>query len=134
MTREEGFSGINAVVRAITRSTIIVYGANSLGVEEGFEGLIFGSRKLLYPVAKTYCLRETPLLGTTNKCYPIEYRKLNIDSSLITNDYSQQSIDNFKHLNLDYLGRGWWRATPVIEAAFDGRFGTIVACNLKQVF
>ena len=34
-------SGLNAVIRAVTRSAIISYGAEVIGIEEGFEGLIY---------------------------------------------------------------------------------------------
>ena len=45
-------SGLNAVIRAVTRSAIISYGAEVIGIEEGFEGLIFE------PPQKTYCGRN----------------------------------------------------------------------------
>ena len=35
-------SGLNAVIRAVTRTAIIQYGAEVLGLENGFDGLIFG--------------------------------------------------------------------------------------------
>ena len=34
-------SGLNAVIRAVTRSAIIEHGAKVVGIEGGFEGLVF---------------------------------------------------------------------------------------------
>jgi 6-phosphofructokinase 1 len=35
-------SGLNAVIRAITRAAIIQHNATVIGIEDGFDGLIFG--------------------------------------------------------------------------------------------
>ncbi|HAX45940.1 MAG TPA: 6-phosphofructokinase, partial [Nitrospina sp.] len=34
-------SGLNAVIRAVTRSAIIQHNATVIGIEDGFDGLIF---------------------------------------------------------------------------------------------
>jgi ATP-dependent phosphofructokinase / diphosphate-dependent phosphofructokinase len=97
-------SGLNAVIRAVTRSAIIKYDAEVIGIEEGFEGLIFDRhRKLTIADTKAILPLGGTILGTTNKGDPFEYRQFDKDGSLTTKDYSQQTIENFKRLNLDCL-------------------------------
>ena len=97
-------SGLNAVIRAVTRSTIISYRAEVIGIEEGFEGLIFDRhRKLTVAGTRDILPLGGTILGTTNKGDPFEYRQFNKDGHLTTQDYSQQSIENFKRLDLDCL-------------------------------
>ena len=97
-------SGLNAVIRAVTRSAIISYGAEVIGIEEGFEGLIFNRyRKLTVAETRDILPLGGTILGTTNKGDPFEYRQFNKDGHLTTQDYSQQSIENFKRLDLDCL-------------------------------
>jgi ATP-dependent phosphofructokinase / diphosphate-dependent phosphofructokinase len=97
-------SGLNAVIRAVTRSAIIKYDAEVIGIEEGFEGLIFDRhRKLTIADTKAILPLGGTILGTTNKGDPFEYRQFEKDGSLTTKDYSQQTIENFKRLDLDCL-------------------------------
>jgi len=97
-------SGLNAVIRAVTRSAIIKYEAEVIGIEEGFEGLIFDRhRKLTIADTKDILPLGGTILGTTNKGDPFEYREFDKEGSLTTKDYSQQSIENFKRLELDCL-------------------------------
>ena len=97
-------SGLNAVIRAVTRSAIISYGAEVIGIEEGFEGLIFNRyRKLTVAETRDILPLGGTILGTTNKGDLFEYRQFDKDGHLMTQDYSQQSIENFKRLDLDCL-------------------------------
>ena len=92
------------MIRAVTRSAIISYGAEVIGVEEGFEGLIFNRhRKLTVAGTRDILPLGGTVLGTTNKGDPFEYRQFSKDGQLTTQDYSQQSIENFKRLDLDCL-------------------------------
>ena len=75
-------SGLNAVIRAVTRSAIIRYEAEVIGIEQGFEGLIFDRhRKLVVRDTKILPLGGT-ILGTTNKGDPFEYRQFDEDGNL----------------------------------------------------
>ncbi len=97
-------SGLNAVIRAITRSAIISYGAEVVGVEQGFEGLVFDRhRKLTVAATKDILPLGGTILGTTNKGNPFQYRQFDKDGQLTTQDYSQRAIENFKRLDLDCL-------------------------------
>ncbi len=98
-------AGLNGVIRAVTRSSIIAHGAEVIGIEQGFEGLIFNRhRKLTIAGTKEILPLGGTILGTTNKVNPFEYRQFDKDGKLNPQeDYSQQSIENFKHLELDCL-------------------------------
>jgi 6-phosphofructokinase 1 len=97
-------SGLNAVIRAVTRSAIINYEAEVIGIEQGFEGLIFNrNHKLTVAGTKDILALGGTILGTTNKGDPFEYRQFDQDGHVTTQDYSQQTIENFKRLDLDCL-------------------------------
>ena len=97
-------SGLNAVIRAVTRSAIISHGAEVIGIEEGFEGLIFDrNRKLTVAGTKDILPLGGTILGTTNKGDPFAYHHFDKDGRLTIQDYSQKTIENFKRLELDCL-------------------------------
>lgn len=97
-------SGLNAVIRAVTRSAIITHEAEVIGIEQGFEGLIFDRhRKLTIAGTKDILSLGGTILGTTNKGDPFEYRQFDKDGNLTTQDLSQQTIENLKRLELDCL-------------------------------
>lgn len=97
-------SGLNAVIRAVTRSAIITHGAEVIGIKQGFEGLIFDRyQELTVAGTKDILPFGGTILGTTNKGNPFEYRQFNKEGLLTTKDYSERSIENFKRLGLDCL-------------------------------
>ncbi|MZG54283.1 MAG: ATP-dependent 6-phosphofructokinase [Nitrospinae bacterium] len=97
-------SGLNAVIRAVTRSATIEYDAEVVGIEDGFEGLIFDRhRKLGIEETKEILTRGGTILGATNKGHPFEYREFDKDGQVTKRDYSKQTIENFKKLKLDCL-------------------------------
>lgn len=97
-------SGLNAVIRAVTRAAIIQYGARVIGIEGGFEGLISGqTQELSVRSTKDILTLGGTILGTTNKGNPFEYRKRDGDGIIKTFDYSDKALDTFKALKLDCL-------------------------------
>jgi ATP-dependent phosphofructokinase / diphosphate-dependent phosphofructokinase len=97
-------SGLNAVIRAVTRSAIIEHEAEVVGIEDGFDGLIFDRHQMLR-VADTKEILSLggTILGTTNKGHPFEYREFDKEGRVTVRDYSKQAIENFKKLKLDCL-------------------------------
>ncbi len=61
------------------------------------------NRKLTVAGTKDILALGRTILGTTTKGDPFEYRKFDKDGNLITQDYSQKTIKNFKRLELDCL-------------------------------
>jgi phosphofructokinase-like protein len=97
-------SGLNAVIRAVTRAAIIQYSAKVIGIEGGFEGLITGeTQELTIKGTKDILTLGGTILGTTNKGNPFEYREQNEDGSIKVTDFSDKAIETFKKLKLDCL-------------------------------
>lgn len=97
-------SGLNAVIRAVTRSAIIQHGAKVIGIEEGFDGLISArTQKLTVRSTKDILTLGGTILGTTNKGNPFEYRERSQDGSIKVSDYSDKAVETFKSLSLDCL-------------------------------
>ena len=97
-------SGINAVIRAVTRAAIIQHGADVIGIEGAFEGLITGrTRALTVQSTKDILPLGGTILGTTNKGNPFEYRTRGKDGGIQLQDCSQKAMDTFQALKLDCL-------------------------------
>ncbi len=97
-------SGLNGVIRAITRSAIIEHGTEVVGIEDGYDGLIFDRHQEL-TVRNTRDILPLggTILGTTNKGDPFEYREFNKDGSITVHDYSDKVLGIFNRLKLDCL-------------------------------
>jgi len=66
--------GINAVIRAVTKSLILQHGAEVIGFLDGFEGLIERRySKLDYRDVSGILTRGGTILGSHNKANPFEY-------------------------------------------------------------
>lgn len=97
-------SGLNAVIRAITRAAVIQHNAAVVGIEGGFEGLIFKrTQKLTTKETRDILTLGGTILGTSNKGNPFEYREAKPDGTMATYDYSEKVISNFKSMMLDVL-------------------------------
>lgn len=97
-------SGLNAVIRAVTRAAIIQHKAEVIGIEGGFEGLISGeTRNLTIRGTKDILTLGGTILGTTNKGNPFEYRERKADGSIKITDYSEKAMETFRALKLDCL-------------------------------
>lgn len=97
-------SGLNAVIRGVTRAAIIGHNAEVVGIEGGFEGLISGqTQHLTIRATRDILTLGGTILGTTNKGNPFEYRELQPDGSISVSDYSDRAIETYKSLGLDCL-------------------------------
>ncbi|MFQ5673567.1 MAG: 6-phosphofructokinase [Nitrospinales bacterium] len=98
-------TGLNAVIRAITRAAIIKHdNAAVVGIEDGFEGLIFDRTcELTIPRTRDILTLGGTILGTSNKGDPFAFREYGADDSIVTHDYSDKVIRNFKRMLLDCL-------------------------------
>lgn len=68
--------GLNAVIRAVTKSLIVQHNAEVLGFEDGFEGLIEERMHTLsYKDVSGILTRGGTILGTSNKANPFNYYK-----------------------------------------------------------
>src|SRR5690606_27820685 len=68
--------GLNAVIRAVTKSLILQHNAEVLGFEDGYLGLIEQKmRPLSYRDVSGILTRGGTILGTNNKANPFSYYK-----------------------------------------------------------
>lgn len=97
-------SGLNAVIRAITRSAIIEHNSVVVGIEDGFDGLIFDrTQELTAKETRDILPLGGTVLGTTNKGDPFAYREYDEKGEITIHDYSERLIKNFKRMMLDCL-------------------------------
>jgi len=90
--------GLNAVIRAVTKSLILRDGAEVLGFEDGFEGLVERRvRPLSYRDVSGILTHGGTILGTSNKANPFEY--FGRDGA----DVSDEVVDYVRELGLSAL-------------------------------
>lgn len=94
--------GLNAVIRAVVRTSILTYGWRVLGIQDSFEGLIWPDkvRELRVNDVSGLLPRGGTILGTTNRLNPLRYAvDQNGDSQLC--DLSDRCVSNARSLGLD---------------------------------
>ncbi|HLY98136.1 MAG TPA: ATP-dependent 6-phosphofructokinase [Candidatus Angelobacter sp.] len=96
--------GLNAVIRAVVKSSISKYGWRVLGVADGFDGLIWPekSRELTLDDVSGILPRGGTILGTTNRGNPFSYR-VEENGEMVERDFSRRLIANAKELGVDSL-------------------------------
>jgi len=96
--------GLNAVIRAAVKSAILQYGWTVLGIQDGFDGLIWPEkcRKLELTDVSGILPRGGTILGTTNRGDPFKY-KVMVDGREVVQDLSEQIIGNAHRLGIDAI-------------------------------
>lgn len=95
--------GLNAVVRAVTKTAINKYGIEVLGVEDGFGGLIENRfTPLNLQTVSGILPRGGTILGTTNRDNPFNY-PVEENGQRVFKDMSNQVINNLKQQGVDVL-------------------------------
>jgi phosphofructokinase-like protein len=95
--------GLNAVIRAITKSAIIKYGIEVIGFMDGFRGLVENNYMAL-DLRQVSGISHTggTILGTSNRDNPFAFITVT-QEGLLKTDESDRAISNLKHLGLDGL-------------------------------
>ncbi|MGI5912613.1 MAG: 6-phosphofructokinase [Syntrophomonadaceae bacterium] len=95
--------GLNAVIRAITKTAIIKYGLEVIGFIDGFKGLVENSYIQL-DLNKVSGIGHTggTILGTTNRDNPFNFRA-SVKGTEQASDQSERAISNMQNLGLDGL-------------------------------
>lgn len=97
-------SGLNAVIRAITVSAIQNHNISVIGINKGFEGLVFDhTQELTLRSVRDILPQGGTILGTTNKGDPFAFKEIQDDGSIVTRDYADRALSTFKRLRLDCL-------------------------------
>ena len=96
--------GLNAVIRAVVKTAIHVYGWEVLGIEDGFEGLIQPGkvRPLTMADVRGILPRGGTILGTTNRADPFHY-EVEMDGQVKVFDVSDDVVRHAQVLGLDAL-------------------------------
>ncbi len=95
--------GLNAVIRAVTKTAIGTYGLSVIGFEDGFEGCINGRyRELNYDGVRGILPRGGTILGTSNRCNPFDFANREAGETE-PRDHSQDVIHQLEGLGIDAL-------------------------------
>ncbi len=96
--------GLNAVTRAVVRTTYYRYGGKVIGIFEGFDGLIWPekSKELSPHHVRGILHRGGTILGTTNRGNPFKYQVVE-NGKTVVYDYSQRVIDNMQKQQIEAL-------------------------------
>jgi 6-phosphofructokinase 1 len=96
--------GLNAVLRALVRTAIRLYGWEVIGIEDGFDGLLEPRppRPLTLDHVRGLLPRGGTILGTTNRTNPFAYA-IRAGAGVRTVDRSREVIDRVAALGLDAL-------------------------------
>ena len=115
--------GLNAVIRAVTKTAIWQHGIDVFGIEDGFQGLIEDRvRPLTARDASGILTRGGTILGSNNRCNPKRYCvRVDPVSGPVWENVTGQCVDTAKRHGLDAIivigGDGTMAsAAPLVEA------------------
>ncbi len=96
--------GLNAVIRAVTKSALAHRGTEVLGILEGYRGLVENHTERLEDEDVSNILsRGGTILGTSNRSNPFKYPAPRADGSIGLEDRSKDLLKNVTALGLDGL-------------------------------
>ncbi len=96
--------GLNAVIRALTKSAILDHGVRVIGFNDGFSGMVeMKTHELGLRDVRGILPRGGTILGTTNRGNPFEYVERLADGTERVSDASATVAKNFERLGLDAL-------------------------------
>jgi phosphofructokinase-like protein len=96
--------GLNAVIRAVVKCAVQKYGWRVIGIEDGFDGLIWPEKSRLLTVKDVSGIlpRGGTILGTTNRGNPFKY-KVCEDGVDVERDCSDKVVANARALGIDAM-------------------------------
>jgi 6-phosphofructokinase 1 len=96
--------GINAVIRAVTKTAVNDYGMEVVGIEDGYLGLIEGRwHDLAYERVSGILTQGGTILGTSNKANPFKYQVDLGGGKTAFEDVSDRAIANFEKTGASVL-------------------------------
>jgi len=96
--------GLNAVIRGVVKAARNDYGWRVIGVEDGFDGLIWPekTRELTTASVRGILPQGGTILGTTRRGNPFAY-EVTENGKKVVKDFSQRCLDNMKKLGIDAM-------------------------------
>jgi 6-phosphofructokinase 1 len=96
--------GLNAVIRAVTKTAIVKYGWQVTGIIDGFEGLLTPTKTRHLTTWNTRGILSLggTILGTTNRGNPFAHKTI-INGREIVEDMSPLVLSNIEELGLEVL-------------------------------
>jgi ATP-dependent phosphofructokinase / diphosphate-dependent phosphofructokinase len=95
--------GLNAVIRAVTKSAILQHGWSVIGFRNGFEGCITGEfEELDLHSVRGILPRGGTILGASNRCNPFKYQNT-AAGDVAPRDHSDDVISRFNDLEIDAI-------------------------------
>lgn len=96
--------GLNAAIRGVARTAMGRFGAEVIGIEDGFEGLVSGAMRPLSDadISGIIALGGT-ILGTSNKGDPFRFPLSEPDGSIRLADLSKQVVSHLRRERIDAL-------------------------------
>ena len=95
--------GLNAVIRAVTKSLIGKHHMEVVGVKDGFQGLIERNAQMLSANDVSGILTQGgTILGTNNKSNPFKYR-VEKNGEAVIEDRSDDVLDNAQKMGIEAL-------------------------------
>jgi 6-phosphofructokinase 1 len=96
--------GLNAVIRAVTKTAIFKYGWEVVGIIDGFEGLLTPTktRQLTSWNTRGIVFVGGTILGTTNRGNPFAHKTM-MGGKEIIEDASSMVINNIQEIGIDAL-------------------------------
>ena len=93
---------MNAVIRGVVRAAILGHGWRVIGINDGFDGLIWPERTMPLTVESIAGIlpRGGTILGTTNRGNPFHYM-VNEDGQTVEHDFSLRCCENARKLGID---------------------------------
>ena len=95
--------GLNAVIRAVTKTALFRYQLEVFGIEDGFQGLI---QNRLHPLTEqdvsNILTMGGTILGTNNRCDPKRY-PVKTEAGTEFRDVSDRVMEHIEHRHLDAL-------------------------------
>ncbi|HET6143665.1 MAG TPA: ATP-dependent 6-phosphofructokinase [Candidatus Acidoferrales bacterium] len=96
--------GLNAVIRGAVRSAILGHGWKVIGIQDGFDGLIWPEKCVPLTVESIAGIlpRGGTILGTTNRGNPFHY-VVDEGGKQVTRDFSLTCIENAREMGMDAM-------------------------------
>ncbi len=96
--------GLNAVIRAVTKTAILEHGLEVVGIADGFLGLVENrTRPLTEADVSGILTRGGTILGSNNKCNPRKFAQVNEDGSYEIIDVTDRCMATIEAHQLDAL-------------------------------